>query len=369
MSERAAEATSSGPQVIPTTRAGRARAWLSELTSISGGILAVGAASLIVVVLGSLIFLVTQGPSPYTEIVSSATSPFQSSLLYIAMGLAAVAIAGGYSTYRRMPTKPAREAAVSGAALGLQTVFVSAAYLVFREGEKFAIFVRQFFSFDVLGPFMGDFLNAMKNTLLLALTSQLLGMILGMALALLVLSNRVVVRAPARAYINLIRGTPLLVQLSVGYFGVVLGLGLDISVYTAGIAIFALNVGGYSAEIFRSGIQSLERGQLEAARSLGMSYIQAMRYVIVPQAIRRVIPPLTNEFVILIKDTSLIVFLGVAFDQRELLQWASDTYSDTFNSTPFIAAVVGYLVITLPMIRAVTALERRLRSGLVGIGA
>ena len=369
MTERAAGAAPSGTPIVPTTRVGRARAWASELTAVSAAILALGAASLAVAVLGSAIFLVTQGLSPYTEIVSSATSPFQSSLLYIAMGLAAIAIVGGYSTYRRMPTKPAREAAVSGAALGLQTVLISVAYLIFREGDKFSIFVRQFFSFDVLGPFMDDFLNAVKNTLLLALTSQILGMILGMTLALLVLSNRVVVRAPARAYINFVRGTPLLVQLSVGYFGVVLGLGLDISVYTAGIAIFALNVGGYSAEIFRSGIQSLERGQLEAARSLGMSYMQAMRYAIVPQAIRRVIPPLTNEFVILIKDTSLIVFLGVAFDQRELLQWASDTYSDTFNSTPFIAAVLGYLVVTLPMIRAVTALERRLRSGLVGIGA
>ncbi len=343
--------------------------WRSELTLFSLGVLVVGAASLIVAVVGSALFFLVQGVTPYAKLVSSATSPFQASILYTALALALVAVIAGFGTYKRMLTKAAREAVISGGALGLQTVLVCVFYLAFREGDKFSIFVRQFFSFDKLGPFMGQFFNAAKNTVILAFSGQLIGMALGLTLALLVLSNRVVVRAPARVYINFMRGVPLLMLLSVGYLGVVTGLGLDVSVYKAGIVILGLNAGAYSAEIFRSGIQSLERGQLEAARSLGMSYLQAMRYVIVPQAVRRVIPPLMNEFVILIKDTSLIAFLGFAFQDRELLAWASDTYGELFNSTAFTASVLGYLVITLPLIRLVTALERRLRSGLVGIGA
>lgn len=343
--------------------------WRQGLTPFSAAILALGGVALSVLVAGSLVLYVAEGLTPFQSLLSSATSPFQASLLYIAAALGLVALVAGYATYKRMPTKVAREAALSGAALGVLAVQFSLLYLFFREGDKFGIFVRQFFSFDVLGPFMGEFLNAAKNTLILAISSQIIGMVLGVILAMLVLSQRVVVRAPARLYINFIRGTPLLVQLSVGYFGIVLGLGLDIDVFTCGIIIFGLNAGGYTAEIFRSGIQSLERGQMEAARSLGMSYLQAMRYVVLPQAIRRVIPPLTNEFVILIKDTSLIVILGLGFRDRELLAWASDAYSDSFNATPYIAAVFGYLAITLPMIRLVTALERKLKSGLVGIGA
>ena len=351
------------------TRAERFTEWRSELTLTSIGILAVGTAALVVAIPGSILFVAVQGVTPFEEIVSSTTSPFQASLLYISIALGVVAAAAGYATFRRMPTKPAREANVSGAALGVQAILFSVLYLRFREGELYPLFVRQFLSFDVLGPFMGQFLKVALNTIILAFSSQIIGMVLGVFLALMAISNRVVVRAPARAYINFFRGTPLLVQLSVGYLGIVTGLGLDVSVYRAGIVILGLNAGAYTAEIFRAGIQSIERSQLEAARSLGMSYLQAMGYVILPQAIRRVIPPLTNEFVILIKDTSLIAFLGFAFQDRELLAWASDTYADTFNSTSFIAAVLGYLAITLPLIRLVTALERRLRSGLVGVGA
>ncbi|MDQ3941395.1 MAG: ABC transporter permease subunit, partial [Actinomycetota bacterium] len=99
----------------------------------------------------------------------------------------------------------------------------------------------------------------------------------------------------------------------------------------------------------------------------GMSYLQSMRYVVLPQAIRRVIPPLTNEFIILIKDTSLIFILGLTAAQRELFGIARDAYSETFNATPYIGAVLGYLAVCLPMIRIVTWLEKKMRSGLTGI--
>ncbi|MGZ4147102.1 MAG: amino acid ABC transporter permease, partial [Actinomycetota bacterium] len=139
--------------------------------------------------------------------------------------------------------------------------------------------------------------------------------------------------------------------------------------YRAAILALALNAGAYTAEIFRAGIESIERGQLEAARGLGMSYLQAMRYSIVPQAIRRVIPPLMNEFVILVKDTSLVIVLGLTAGQRELMNVGNNGYSNTFNSTYLVMTAAGYLVVTLPLIRLVNFVEKRLRSGLVGVTA
>ena len=144
-----------------------------------------------------------------------------------------------------------------------------------------------------------------------------------------------------------------------------LGLGIDLSSFSVAILVFSLNTGAYAAEVFRAGIQSIERGQMEAARSLGMTYMQAMRYAIVPQAVRRVIPPLMNEFVILIKDTSLILVLGLAITELDIYNFARQGFSDSFNSTYFVAAAAGYLAVTLPLIGLVNAVERRLHSGLV----
>ena len=110
-----------------------------------------------------------------------------------------------------------------------------------------------------------------------------------------------------------------------------------------------------------------DRASSHAARSLGMTYFQAMRYAIVPQAIRRVIPPLMNEFVILIKDTALIIVIGLLAHEEELFQWARTGQSDTFNATFYTATALGYLAITLPLIRLVNMVEKRLRSGLVSI--
>ena len=190
---------------------------------------------------------------------------------------------------------------------------------------------------------------------------------IGVVLALFAISSRRIVRAPARAYINFFRGTPLLWQLSVFYFGFSLGLGLNLGTVATGLVVFSLNTGAYAAEVFRAGIQSVERGQIEAARSLGMTYLQAMRYAIIPQAVRRVIPPLMNEFVILIKDTSLIFVLGLVIGHEDLFSFAQDGYASTYSATWFVGAAIGYLAITLPLIGLVNALERRLRSGLVGV--
>ena len=356
------------PAAPPTARSARVRAWMAEQNALSFGVLVVGALSLIVGIGGSLVLLWAEGLTPWTELLQTATSTRQTTLLWTGVVLAVVAVAVGFSLFRRMPTKPAREAAVSGPALGVQTIVLSLVYLYLRAGENFSIYVRQNFHFEKLEGLGSAFLTGARNTVFLALAGETLGIVIGLFLALLVLSRRVVVRAPARAYINFFRGTPLIWQLSFFYFGIVLGARLGLSTYTTGAIVLGLNAGAYSAEIFRAGIQSIERGQIEAARSMGMTYLQAMRYVILPQAFRRVIPPLTNEFIILIKDTSLVYVLGLTANGRELYAVARDAYSELFNSTPYIGAVLGYLAITIPLIRFVTWLERKLRSGLVGVG-
>jgi polar amino acid transport system permease protein len=345
----------------------RVKAWFAEQTPLSLATLSVGAAALALSLGGSIVLILASGPIPHERILRTITSSTQALLLVFGAVLGGLALATGALIYHGMPTKPSREGAVSGAALGAQSLLFSSIYLWFRTGERLDIFVRQFFNFELLREFGGQFVNGAKNTVFLALVGEGLGILIGLALSFLVLSRRVVVRAPARAYINFFRGTPLLWQLQFGLFGLALGLRLDLPVFYIAILVLGLNAGAYTAEIFRAGIQSIERGQMEAARSVGMTYMQAMLYVILPQAIRRVIPPLTNEFVILIKDTSLIVILGLTFAQRELMQVGRDAYSETFNATPFLASAVGYLIVTLPMIRAVNWLERRLRSGLAGI--
>lgn len=350
-----------------SSRSERLNGWYAEQTTLSRLIGGSGALALGLVLLGSAVLLTLGGLTPWQSLFETATSETQEVLLLVGIGVGALATVGAILTYRTMPTKAARETVISGGALGVQAIIFSLLYLLIRSGDLFDVFIRQFFNFNLLGDFFGAFVRGAVNTLIMALSGEALGIAIGLMMSLLILSNRAVVRAPARTYVNFFRGTPLLWQLNFGFFGVVIGLQLDLGAFAVGILILGINAGAYTAEIFRAGIQSIERGQMEAARSLGMSYLQAMRYVILPQAIGRVIPPLTNEFVILIKDTSLIFILGLTATERELMTVARDAYSDLFNATPFLGAVAGYLVVTLPMIRAVTALESRLRSGLAGI--
>ena len=212
-----------------------------------------------------------------------------------------------------------------------------------------------------------SFIKGAQNTLVLSAAGASLGFALGLVLALFSMSKRAVVRAPARVYINFFRGTPLIWQISFAGIGFVPALGLNFDMYTIAILVLGMNLAAYSSEVYRAGIQSLERGQIEASRTLGLSYFQSMRYVIVPQAIRRVIPPLLNEFVILIKDTSLVSVLGLTIAQKELLGVSRNFYSSTFDATAWLGAAAGYLIITLPMIGIVTIVERRLRSGLTSV--
>ena len=199
-------------------------------------------------------------------------------------------------------------------------------------------------------------LQAFLITFLLALLAEVLGIVLGLVLALMKIGRSKLLSAPAQVYIDVFRGTPLLIQIIFIYFATPnIGIRIE-SLFFAGLIALTLNSAAYVAEIFRSGIQSIDKGQMEAGRASGLTYAQTMRHIIVPQAFRRVIPPLTNEFVMLIKDTSIVSVIGL----EELLRSARVLQSATASSTPLVAAAFFYLAICLPLIYLANGLERRL---------
>ncbi|MCL5073125.1 MAG: amino acid ABC transporter permease, partial [Actinobacteria bacterium] len=160
----------------------------------------------------------------------------------------------------------------------------------------------------------------------------------------------------AVVYVDLFRGTPLLMQIIFVYYALPY-LGINLPAIVAGIVALSVNSGAYVSEIFRAGIESIDKGQTEAARSLGMSYMQAMRYVVIPQTIKRVLPPLTNEFVALIKDSSLLSVIAIA----ELMRTAKEMMTWKMNPSSLTAAAIIYLIITLPLTRYVSYMEKKLK--------
>ena len=307
----------------------------------------------------------TRGALGVCNVVRSLLSPTQTLFLALAIATGLAASLLGWGVYRRMPSRRMRNQCIAGALLGVQAIVAALLLFRFRSGNVF-IFAKNFLNFDYLSDTFSGFLRGAKNTMQLATVGEVGGIVLGLLLAVLVISQHRVARAPARLYINFFRGTPLLVQLFFFQYLFLLGFQLSLGTFTIAIIVFILNTAAYASEVFRAGIESIERGQMEAARSLGMSYLQAMRYAIVPQAVRRVIPPLMNEFVILIKDTALISVLGLLAAEQDIFGFARERYSSTGNATFFIGASLAYLVVTLPLIRLVTYVENRLRSGLTG---
>lgn len=178
---------------------------------------------------------------------------------------------------------------------------------------------------------------------------------LGLGTAFLKMSAHRLLRFLGSLYINVIRGTPLFLQLYIAFFGLPL-LNININTFVLGFAVMAINSGAYLAEIFRAGIQSIGKGQFEAAASLGMTPAQSMIFVIIPQTIRRVIPTMTSEFIMLYKDTSLLSSVGV----MELMMFSKNLTATTGNITPYIVAAGYYLIVTLPLIKVVSKLEERL---------
>ncbi len=201
-------------------------------------------------------------------------------------------------------------------------------------------------------PFL---LEGLPLTLSLTGIASLLGIIFGLFLALMKISQNKILRGFAAVYIDAVRGTPLLLQIMIIYYGTPIG-----AAFPAAIIALSINSAAYVAEIFRAGIQSISKGQMEAALSVGMNYSQAMRYIILPQTIRRVIPPTTNEIVALMKDTSLVMVIGLS----ELVYKAKQIGSATANFfTPLLIAGVLYLIFTIPLTRYAEKLEGRFSKG------
>lgn len=202
---------------------------------------------------------------------------------------------------------------------------------------------------------------AAKNTVLFTVIAFAGGLVLGVLLALMKLSPVPPYRWVATGYIELFRGLPALLTIFAMALVLPIAFGIRVPGGAVGAGLLALIMvaGAYMAEVIRAGIQGVPKGQAEAARSLGMPPGRTMVSIVLPQAFRIVIPPLTNEFVIIIKDTSLLFIAGMAAGERELTTFARDAVSENVNSTPLLAAAVMYLIITLPLTRLVARLERR----------
>lgn len=178
---------------------------------------------------------------------------------------------------------------------------------------------------------------------------------IGFLLSLMRISKFRLLRFIASIYVNLVRGTPLFLQIYIAFFGLPLA-GVQIDAYPLGVCVLAMNSAAYLCEIFRAGIQSIPKGQFEAARSLGMNGSQTMLFVIIPQTILRVLPTMTSEFILLYKDTSLLAAVGV----MEVVMYAKSIVASTGSITPYIVAACFYLVITLPLAKLVGGLEKKL---------
>lgn len=184
-----------------------------------------------------------------------------------------------------------------------------------------------------------------------------LGLIIGMFVGIARICNVKVLRALATVYIDFLRGTPLLVQIFLIYFALPMVVGQRVDPFIAAITACGINSGAYIAEIFRAGIQAIDEGQMEAGRSLGMSWVQTMRYIIVPQAFKNVIPPLGNEFIALLKDSSLVSVIGF----EELTRRGQLIIARTYGSLEiWITVALIYLVMTLTISRLVSYMEKRL---------
>ncbi|MGW0181062.1 ABC transporter substrate-binding protein/permease [Nocardia sp. NPDC003345] len=223
-----------------------------------------------------------------------------------------------------------------------------------------------FFDWSLYRQALPDlFKTGLPNTLILALVSGVLGTVLGMLLAVAGISRTRWLRWPARVYTDIFRGLPAVVIILLIGLGVgpVVGNLTGNNPYWLGAVALALLASAYIGEIFRSGIQSVEPGQLEAARAIGFGYRQAMTLVVIPQGVRRVLPALMNQFIALIKDSSLIYFLGLLATQRELFAVGRDLNAQTGNLSPLVAAGLVYLLLTIPLTHLVNYIDRRMRTG------
>jgi polar amino acid transport system permease protein len=225
---------------------------------------------------------------------------------------------------------------------------------------------RTFFDFGAMAEVLPQLLAVgLLNTLIISVSATIIGVALGMIVAIMGISPSKWLRIPARIYTDLFRGLPAILtilligqgfaRLSQSIFGP--------SPYPLGIIALSLIASAYIGEIFRAGIQSIDKGQGEACRALGMSYAKSMRLVVVPQGIRRVLPALVNQFIAIVKDSSLVYFLGLLVSERELFRVGQDAAVLSGNLSPLVMAGVFYLVITVPLTHLVNYFDSRFRTG------
>ncbi|TCP57308.1 amino acid ABC transporter membrane protein (PAAT family) [Tamaricihabitans halophyticus] len=217
-----------------------------------------------------------------------------------------------------------------------------------------------FFNLDAAGTQVPQiFTSALVNTALYTLLGFAFGLALGLVLALMKLSSVPPYRWLATIYIEFFRGVPaLLVFITLG-FGVPIAFQIKFGLYTTVMLALGLVGAAYMAETIRAGIQAVPKGQLEAARSLGMSHGRAMITIVIPQAFRIILPPLTNELILLTKDSSLIYVLGLAREEYDLTKFGREGLNETSSLTPILLAGLCYLIITIPLSYLSRYLERR----------
>lgn len=225
-----------------------------------------------------------------------------------------------------------------------------------------------FINFTFLPKYAPYFINGLLNTLALSIVAVLLAVIPALLLALMRLSKNKLIQGLSGAYIAIFRSTPLMVQLSIIYFGVFnlikiprISVGfIQLNLFIPFVVSLALNSSAYVAEIFRAGILAVDAGQTEAARSLGLSQWQAMKLVVLPQAVKNVLPALANEIVTMVKESSICS----AYSMTELM-WAAKNVAGTTGISlgPFVLIAAMYFCINFPASKAIEAIERRMRRG------
>ncbi|MGE5678803.1 MAG: amino acid ABC transporter permease [Pseudomonadota bacterium] len=214
--------------------------------------------------------------------------------------------------------------------------------------------------FSYLTKYYGFFLDGTTITLLISLFGVLFGVILGVVFALMKLSKNPIFKMFSTAYIEIVRGTPMMVQMFIVYYGLPRLIKYDFEDITLGIVAVSLNSAAYVAEIIRAGILSIDKGQMEAARSLGMTHRQAMVSIIIPQAFKNILPALGNEFITLIKESAIVSIIGI----HELMYNTDTVRGNTFRPfSPLVVAAGIYFTITFTLSKLLGLLERRLRAG------
>ncbi|EQB89121.1 polar amino acid transport system permease protein [Clostridium punense] len=212
--------------------------------------------------------------------------------------------------------------------------------------------------FSFLSKYYKFFLEGTQYTVLIAFFTVILGTVLGLFLSLMKLSKNKILKALASIYIEFVRGTPILVQLYIVYYGMP-AMGIDLPDMLAGVVTLSINSGAYVAEIIRAGINAVDKGQMEAGRSLGMTSAMTMRLIIIPQAFKNILPALGNEFITIIKESSIVSVIGIG----ELMYKADTVRGNTaLPFEPLIVAAVVYFLLTFSLSKLLGNIERRMKA-------